>query len=27
VVFTFRSIENSPLPGTRSADWPELLLS
>ena len=27
VVFNFRSIENSPLPGTRSADWPELLLS
>jgi phytanoyl-CoA hydroxylase len=27
VVFTFRSIENAPLPGSRSAAWPELLLS
>ncbi|MEY3457296.1 MAG: hypothetical protein RL215_453 [Planctomycetota bacterium] len=27
VVFTFRALENAPLPGSRSADWPELLLS
>lgn len=27
VVFTFRSLENSPVPGTRSAALPELLLS
>ncbi len=27
VVFTFRSIENEPLPGTRSSALPELLLS
>ncbi len=27
VVFTFRSLENRPIPGTRSAQWPELLLS
>ncbi|MFM7056933.1 MAG: phytanoyl-CoA dioxygenase family protein [Planctomycetota bacterium] len=26
-VFTFRSLENPPLPGSRSAAWPELLLS
>lgn len=27
VVFTFRAFENSPVPGSRSAQWPELLLS
>ncbi len=27
VVFTFRSLENWPVPGTKSAQWPELLLS
>lgn len=27
VVFTFRALENSPLPGTRSSSLPELLLS
>ena len=27
VVFTFRSLDNSPLPGTRSSEMPELLLS
>ena len=27
VVFTFRALENSPMPGSRSAQWPELLLS
>ena len=27
VVFTFRSLENTPIPGSRSASWPELLLS
>ena len=27
VVFTFRSLENRPIPGTKSAQWPELLLS
>lgn len=27
VVFTFRSIDNPPVPGSRSAQWPELLLS
>ncbi len=26
-VFTFRSLENPPIPGSRSAAWPELLLS
>jgi phytanoyl-CoA hydroxylase len=26
-VFTFRSLDNPPLPGSRSAAWPELLLS
>ncbi len=27
VVFTFRSLDNPPVPGTKSAQWPELLLS
>lgn len=27
VVFTFRSIDNPPVAGSRSANWPELLLS
>ncbi len=27
VVFTFRSLENPPVPNSRSAQWPELLLS
>ena len=27
VVFTFRSLENRPIAGTKSAQWPELLLS
>jgi phytanoyl-CoA hydroxylase len=27
VVFTFRALENRPIPGTKSAAWPELLLS
>lgn len=27
VVFTFRSLDNAPIPGTRSAELPELLLS
>jgi phytanoyl-CoA hydroxylase len=27
VVFTFRSLDNPPIPGTKSAQWPELLLS
>ncbi len=27
VVFTFRSLDNPPVPGTKSAEWPELLLS
>lgn len=27
VVFTFRSFENRPIAGTKSAQWPELLLS
>ncbi len=27
VVFTFRSLTNPPVPGSRSAQWPELLLS
>lgn len=27
VVFTFRSVDNQPIAGTRSSQWPELLLS
>jgi phytanoyl-CoA hydroxylase len=27
VVFTFRALDNPPVPGSRSAQWPELLLS
>ncbi len=27
VVFTFRSMDNPPIPGSRSGQWPELLLS
>ncbi len=27
VVFTFRSLDNPPVAGSRSANWPELLLS